>query len=79
MEKAIDYKKLYEDSQREKALLERNYALEKSSWEQQQTEWEQQRAELMASLDKLRRALFGMSADNRVKLARPGQMELFYS
>ncbi|WP_139125879.1 IS66 family transposase [Arcticibacter eurypsychrophilus] len=66
----IDYKKLYQDSQREKALLEKNYALEKSSWEQQ-------RAELMASLDKLRRALFGMSADNRVKLALPGQMELF--
>ncbi len=70
MGEVIDYKKLYEDSQREKAVLERNYALEKNSWDQQ-------RAELMASLDKLRRQLFGISADNRVKLARPGQMELF--
>lgn len=70
MGEVIDYKKLYEDSQREKAILERNYALEKNSWDQQ-------RAELMASLDKLRRQLFGISADNRVKLARPGQMELF--
>lgn len=77
MEKVIDYKKLYQNSQREKALLEKNYALERTSWEQQQTSWEQQRTELMASLDKLRRALFGMGADNRVKLARPGQMELF--
>lgn len=67
---AIDYKKLYEDSQREKFLLERKYALDKSSWEQQ-------RAELIASLDKLRRQLFGMSADNRVKLAQSAQMELF--
>ena len=61
---------MYEDSQREKFLLERKYALDKSSWEQQ-------RAELIASLDKLRRQLFGMSADNRVKLAQSAQMELF--
>lgn len=98
----IDYKKLYEDSQREKAVLEMKYALEKTSWEQQQqqqqqsweqqqttweqqqttweqqqTAWEQERAELLGSLDKLRRALFGISADNRVKLAHAGQMELF--
>lgn len=91
MGEATDYKKLYEESQREKALLEMNYALDKTSWERQQSSWERQqsewqqqqlswkqkRTELISSLDKLRRALFGMRADNRVKLARPGQLELF--
>jgi transposase len=71
--KAIDYKKLYEDSQREKAALERDHA----SLLLENTALEQQRAELMASLDKLRRQLFGMSADNRVKLTQSGQMDLF--
>lgn len=91
MEKAIDYKALYEASLREKAALEKAHALDKAVWidekavlkqektvlKQEKAALKQERAELIASLDKLRRQLFGMRSDKQVKLAVEGQLDLF--
>lgn len=50
---------------------------EKAALEQEKIALERERAELIASLDKLRRQLFGMRSDKQVKLAVAGQLELF--
>ena len=126
MEKAIDYKALYEASLREKAALEKAYALAKAALVDEHTVLVEKNdglskkhtllveenaglakentfltkentglikentglikentgliekhAELIASLDKLRRQLFGMSSDKQVKRAIEGQLDLF--
>ncbi|SEO01029.1 Transposase [bacterium A37T11] len=70
---SVDYKGLYEQMQHEKAALE----AERAAWIIERDGLLAERAELVFELDKLRRRLFGMNSDTRVKKAVEGQLDLF--